>query len=97
MTEHISSEEGATGTDEQPQSEERISLNEAVGRRTAMGAIVATLGLAGLTGQVSGQSDIGTASNPYRWLFVSQGVVFVGVTSSSGLPEGTFHVRSDLV
>lgn len=77
--------------------QEPIALRDVVGRRTAMGAVVTALGLAGLTGQVSGQSDIGTASNPYRRLYVSQGVVFTGITSSSGLPEGTLHVRSDQV
>lgn len=68
-----------------------------ISRRGAMATIVTTLGLAGLTGQVSGQSDIGTATNPYRRLYVDQGVVFLGVTDSSGLPEGTLHVRSDQV
>lgn len=83
------------GTEAQSGTEPVVDM---VGRRGAMAAVVTALGLSGLTGKVSAQTnDVGTASNPYRRFYVDY-VVFNAVTSTpSNIPDGALHLRSDLL
>jgi len=66
------------------------------GRRAALAAVLSTVGLAGLTGQVSAQSgNVGTSSNPYQTAYVDT-LTFVGRTSDPSSPsDGQMWYRSD--
>jgi hypothetical protein len=57
-----------------------------------MAAVVAALGISGLTGQVSAQTgDVGTAENPYERFYVNY-VVFEPVASTpTDIPDGALH------
>jgi hypothetical protein len=86
-------------TDVKTESNEAQSRSDPLGkvsRRGAMAAVVAALGISGLTGQVSAQTgNVGTAENPYERFYTNY-VVFEPVTSTpTDIPDGALHLRGD--